>query len=408
MKRIKKILNLESTYVVLITLVLSTLLLDYAFGSISLGLLIFVCFLNFFHNRPQIILEYLPLIAIFFIMVLSLFWTIDFKNSIRGLTKFVPLLAVPIAFMALPKLSKNSINKVFDYFAITNTFFALFFFINAGFRFFENKNISVFFYHDFVSIFDLNAIYASSFFLLSYGYLILKERLNTITFVKASILVIAIIMLSSKLIIFLLFLITTIVFFQSHIQKTTKGIIILFLLIGALLIIQTNKFKNRISEEFDKDFLEVLYNDDFSMNFYPWSGASLRLFQIRLFSELLTEDEFLLTGYGVNASQVKIIEKHKKYKLFNGFYHYNFHNQYIQIISEIGIMGLICIIIILFLMLKQFYKTKNKMALFVFLLFSALFFTESYLSTQRGVIHFIIYICLINHPSYRLNNNLTN
>jgi O-antigen ligase len=404
MVTLKKVLNSENTYVFLITLVLATLLLDYAFGSISLAVLVLVCLLNVFYTRPKLVKHYLPLIVLFIIMLLSLFWTIDFQKSIRGLSKYIPLLLVPIAFMYIPKLSKKGINNIFDYFAISNTIFALFFIGYAGFNFIANKDSSVFFYHNLVSLFDLNAIYVSSFFLLSYAHLILKKRLNSITFIKLFILFVAIILLSSKVIIFLLFLITTIVFFKSHLQKITKGITVLFLLIGALLIAQTGTFKDRVNDEFDKDFWEVLRNDDFSMNFYPWSGSSIRLFQIRVFSELLKEDKFVLTGYGVNAAQGKILEKHKKYKLYNGFYHYNFHNQYIQIFSEVGIMGLLCIIVVLFLLFKQFYETKNMMVLFIFILLSTLFFTESYLCTQRGIIHFIIYICLIHFPSYKFNN----
>jgi O-antigen ligase len=403
MEILKKLLNSEKTYVFLITLVLFTLLLDYAFGSISLAFFVFVSLLNVFYKKPKFIREYLILLLLFSLMILSLFWTIDFEKSIKGLSKFLPILLVPIAFMCIPNLSKKDINKIFDYFAIFNTVFALIFFINAGFRFLQSQNTSVFFYHDFVSLFDLNAIYVSSFFLLSYGHLILKENFNALTFIKSAIVFIAIILLSSKLIIFLLFIITTIVLFQSQIKKTTKAIIALFLFVGILLIAKTGTFKDRINEEFNNNLTEVLNKNDFS-GIYPWSGSSLRLFQIRVFSELLEEDNFILTGYGVNASQGKILEKHKKYLLYEGFYHYNFHNQYIQIFSEIGLMGFLFIIIILFLLLKQFYGTKNKIVLLVFLLFSTLFVTESYLCTQRGIIHFMFYICLVNYPKYKLNN----
>jgi O-antigen ligase len=402
MRILENILNSEKTYVFLIVAVLSTLLLDFAFGSISLGVLIVVCFLNILYTTPKMVNNYLPLIAIFVIILLSLFWTVDFQKSLKGLAKFAPFILVPLAFMCIQKLSRNSIDTIFEYFASSNVVFAIIFILNAVLNFLQTQEISVFFYHNLVSLFDLNAIYVSSFFLLSYSYLILKDKLNTFTFFKVSILFLTIILLSSKLIIFLLFLITIIVFFKSKVQKTTKLVLVLFFALGIFLIAQTDVFKDRINNEFDKELLEVTDNDDFSMNYYPWSGSSFRLFQIRVFWELLQEDDFFFNGYGVNASQEKIVDIHNKYKLYFGFNSYNFHNQYIQIFAEIGIIGLVCLVIVLFLLLRVFLQTKNILVLSVFLLFSTLFFTESYLCTQRGIIHFMIYIALIFYPDYKL------
>lgn len=404
MKTLKVLLNSEKTYVILISVVLATLLLNYAFGSISLLILLIICFLNVIYRTPRLIKEYLPLIGLFLLMLLSLTWTINLPESEKGLQKFAPLLLVPLAFMFIPNLKRKGIHTIFDYTATSNTIFALVFVLNASFNFLKNHEVSNFFYHKLVSLFDLNAIYVSSFFLLSYTHLILKKKFNRIIFVEIFILFVSIILLSSKLIIFLLFLITIIIFFKVHISKSTKLAIVVFLIFGAILISQTTTFKNRVREEFDKNFLEVTKNNDFSENFYPWSGSSIRLFQIRVFSELLKEDNFFLKGYGVNASQSKIIDKHKKYKLYNGFYHYNFHNQYLQIFSEIGVIGLLLIVIVLFLLLKQFIKTSNMLVLVVFVLFAALFFTESYLTTQRGIINFIIYMCLMFFPEYKLDS----
>src|SRR5699024_9794916 len=97
---------------------------------------------------------------------------------------------------------------------------------------------------------------------------------------------------------------------------------------------------NRFANEFDADITEVFTSEKFS-KIYPWTGTTIRLFQARIFFEMLEEDHFFLTGYGINASQQKIIEKQKHYNLYHGYFKYNFHNQYLQTFAELGSMGLL-------------------------------------------------------------------
>ena len=154
--------------------------------------------------------------------------------------------------------------------------------------------------------------------------------------------------------------------------------------------------------------LEAWTNPVFTPNDY-FNGTAFRVYQFRIFLELIKENNTYLQGFGLNASYSKIKEKAQQYNLYMGFQGdsdsgyqtKNFHNQYIQIFAELGVFGFLIIIIMLFYNVKNAIKSKD----FVFFAFAflmiSLFLTESFLWRQRGVVFFTAFYCLFNSGQFR-------
>mgnify|MGYP006185079777 FL=1 len=140
-------------------------------------------------------------------------------------------------------------------------------------------------------------------------------------------------------------------------------------------------------------------------DFFP--GTAFRVYQFRIFLEILSDEDFFWKGLGFNASQSKIQEKGVEYNIFLGNEHYegyqmkNFHNQYIQVFAELGIFGLILLITILFFNIKNAFLSKDFLHIAFSILMISLFLTESFLLRQRGVAFFVIFYCLFNYKEQK-------
>jgi len=153
--------------------------------------------------------------------------------------------------------------------------------------------------------------------------------------------------------------------------------------------------KQRVNTEILKTrTTEVLTKNEFGQNYY-WTGFGLRLFQARSYFEMVNEDHVFSMGYGISASQKKLIQKYQAYNIYPGFYNYNFHNQYIQILAELGILGFLLLISIFFLGIINSIKYKNRLFIVFNFLILFLCITESYLWRQRGMVFFITIVLLL-------------
>ena len=195
--------------------------------------------------------------------------------------------------------------------------------------------------------------------------------------------------------------------------------------IGAILLLcatvaclgYNSKIKERIMEEFSPveqapsaitgvaphnvTIHEAWTRDKFDSNDY-FNGTAFRVYQIRVFTELLDRDSILFTGYGLNASGSKIeqigIEHNLAYvegseMVYNK---QNFHNQYIESFADLGIIGLLLVLAMHFFSVKNAIRNKDFVHIAFAILMIALFLTESFLWRQRGVVYFTIFYCLFN------------
>lgn len=389
-----------------IALIFSTLLVGYAPSSIALGILTaFSIYYTVSVKKKEIVIqkELLWPVFIYSLFALTLLWTVNNSLTFKGLGRTVVLIVLPIAFTLIPKFTLKQTNLVLEYFTKANLAFGLFFVLNGVINYTQSKSLSVFTYHELVSVLDLNAIYVSTFFLISFTYLVSKQNKSRFDVISILFILGLIILLSSKMI----FLVLIILFFsyiffnkKKTYSNSSKSLFAILIAI-AIVAITSWQVINRFIEEKTTNVEEIITSDKFG-KVYPWTGTSIRLLQARIFYEQLEEDSIFWKGFGLFASRENVKKRHLEYNTYFVFHQYNYHNQYIQIFSEAGIFGLIILIIMLII---NFIKAK-KSRHFVFISFSIviplLFFSESFLWVHRGVLFFTLFYCLMHRTNFNV------
>jgi len=393
MSRISNFLTSQNTYAIVIAALLVVLPLAFGLSTGILIALVAIALASLKFHRIQFDKALFVPMVFYVLMAISLVWSSDTKNSLRGLERQLAMVLIPLAFMVMPALSVQTRDKILYWFSLSLAILAIFLVIWAG-VIYESGHTEVFFYHALVAPLDLNAIYVSVFVSLSLLFLLFKQKRSIWSLIALGILSVFLLLLASKIII----VATAILGFFgiiSTFKRTTILKLLPFLLIAfGLLIFTSNPVKSRFQREITaSNISEVLEADQFN-KVYDWTGTTIRLFQARIFSEMLDEDPIFWTGYGINNSKEKIIEKQKQYNLWQGYYTYNFHNQYIQAFAELGIFGLLCLFLLLGVILKRYLETKDILFLFLFFIMLVVFITESYLWRQRGLYHFLVLFCL--------------
>lgn len=406
-------------------LVLAALLcipLSYAFNSIALVLLTLVTIVTSKKHNLKVDTNLIFPVLLYLLMVLSVFWTIDFHRTVSSLSKELPLVLIPICFLAFRPFSTLEKDKIIQWFSFGIVAYAIFYLAKATFRFIISKDSSVFFYHELVTK-DVNAIHVSVYVAISFFYFLAKMQKTTFDKVALGILFLMVFLLSSKNIIVIF--IGLLVCYQLFYTKTSKkmrlkNLVLLLLILFTLPFI--GKIKERFKEEYETIMTDSSVNDVISKgsekvynvsikqawtnaSFKPndyFPGTAFRVYQFRIFIELLQEESIFWTGFGLDASYSKIAEKGVHYNLFlgnetqEGYQTKNFHNQYIQIFAELGIFGLLLLLTMLFLSLRNALISKNYPHIAFSVLIIALFFTESFLWRQRGITFFILMYCIFN------------
>ena len=282
---LKNILKQESVYVYLIVIVLTFHLLNFAFGSISLGVFSVVSLLNATFNRPKKVRALTPPIIYFVVIVISLTLLEHSENVSSKLVRALPFLFVPLSFSFVNVLTRKGIQRIFVVFSNVLVLYTIILLINALVRYKANKYIDVFFYHELSSLFDINAVYLSMVLLLSYIFLLTKTKVIWDYF-KLLLIFIAIVLLSSKMILLLAVALSVFIGLK---RTSPLKIRILFLSVFSLIfvfLLKSTKISERVNNEMQSNLIEVLSTEKFN-HVYFWTGSSIRLFQGRIFWELL-------------------------------------------------------------------------------------------------------------------------
>ncbi|MFY0483708.1 O-antigen ligase family protein [Flavobacterium sp. PLA-1-15] len=401
-------------------LVLFTIPLGYAVNGIAVGLFALVTLLTFKKQNFKVDVNLILPILLYLLMASSILWTKNTDATSRAISKVLPLLVLPLCFMIMPKFSESQKQKIITYFSISTLAFTVFYLIKALVRFIAGQDSSVFFYHELVTE-DVNAIHVSVYVTLAFFCFFRKANKTIFDKIAMMILVVFIFLLSSKniILVFILLVLFYELFYFRATQKI-KWITIMMILLLAGTIVFSSKIRDRFLIEFQANqeegtlntsFLEgPVYNvsiqqawskDKFQQNEY-FAGTAFRVYQIRIFKEMLQEDNIFFSGYGLNASDFRIEEKGIEHNVFlgnakhEGYQKKNFHNQYIQIFAETGVFGLLLLLLIVIVNLRNAIQTKDFIHFCFAVLMISLFLTESFLARQRGVIFFTTIYCLFN------------
>ena len=410
-------------------LLLVTIPLPFAVNNVVLAVFLLISILKFKKENVSFNLFLIVPIVLFGWMALSYFWSIDQETTLKAIPKEITLLLIPIAFAVNKKFTSIQTEKIKQYYSYSMVILAVFFMLRATFRYFINQDSRAFFYHgeDYVDYGLvpklLNAIHVSVFAAVALFYFVSKEVKTKFETVAAILLFAFIILLSSKNIIVIVLLLGLLYFFyfsKSSQKLRLRNLIVFGLVLG--LIVSFGKIKNRFKEEFQSNtdksisadvisnvpqgvhyisLKEAWTNETFSPNDY-FPGTAFRVYQFRIFTEIISENNDYLLGFGLNASTQKIKEKAVQYNLFlgdkehEGYQDKNLHNQYIQNFSDLGIVGFTLLLMILLFNIKNAIKNKDFVHFAFAILMISLFLTESFLWRQRGVVFFTLFYCLFN------------
>jgi O-antigen ligase len=410
-------------------LVLVTIPLSYAINNIAMGLFLAISLVTLrklnFSRQINLILP----VALYGLMVFSYLWSIDKQSTLSALSKEIPLLIIPLVFMFIKDFSAVQKQKIISYYSYSVLILVLYYSIRAVVRYFILQDSRVFFYHgtndeDYGLVPKLlNAIHVSVFVSTAFFYFFTKKVKTKTDILITALLFGFVVLLSSKniILVFILLILLHVFFFSKSSHKLRlRNLIVFGLIVG--FIFSFGKIKARFQQEFQTNtnsslsanvvegtpngvhyvsLKEAWTNETFTPNDY-FPGTAFRVYQFRVFTELINDSSVFLKGFGLNASYPKIEEKAKYYNLFlgvegnEGYQTKNFHNQYIQIFAELGAFGFILLLSMLIINVKIAYKSKDFVHFAFAILMISLFLTESFLWRQRGVVYFTMLYCLFN------------
>jgi O-antigen ligase len=400
-------------------LLICTIPLPNLVNNVIVGIMVLYSFFPFKKRIFYFTKEMIFPILLFVWMAISCVWSIDFLESLHALPKESSLLLLPFVCALIFYQNKELLIK---FYSTSISLYAIFFLLRSIFRFFIENNNAVFFGHELVTK-DLNAIHFSAFVSVAFFYFLTKANKVTKDYLQLILLVLFLLLLNSKSIILTDIVLIGLYFFfysKSANKMRLRNIVLLVSLLFSFVFF--NKIRDKIEFEFQlhkennightvipKEIVgekiismkEAWENDKFEQSDF-FSGASFRVYQLRMFLEIMKEENVLLQGLGLNASYKKLEEKGIKYNVFQGnettegYQKKNFHNQYIQIFAELGLIGFVLLILTLFLNLKNAVNNKDFIHIAFAILMISLFLTESFLWRQRGVVFFTAFYCLFN------------
>jgi uncharacterized membrane protein len=403
--------------------------LPIAVSNICLALFVLSAFIGFKKVNFSIDKSSVLPIALYGLMLLSVFWSIDKSASVKALSKEIFLFLIPLTFLFIPNFTKNQKLKILRYYSYSMAVLALIFLIRATIRFLISFQTNVFFYHGENDIDSglvpklLNAIHVSVFVAIAFFYFLKQENKSNWHYVAQFLLFTFLILLSSKnIILVVLFLVILDFFYFSKIanKMRLRNLFVFVAIVAALFSfgnlkerfeveLNTNTGKSLSANVLKKlpngvhnvSIAEAWTNETFTSNDY-FPGTAFRVYQARMFFEIMSENNKWVSGFGLNASQVMLEKKGIEYQIYlgdstnEGYQKKNFHNQYLQIFAELGLFGLLLLLVMLGWSLKTAIKNKDFVAIAFTILMISLFLTESFLWRQRGVLFFTVFYVLFN------------
>jgi len=139
----------------------------------------------------------LPAVALFLLMLLSYFWSIDKDATLKAIQKEISLLLIPILFMVMKPFSKEQGQKIIKYYSYAMVLYVTFYLLKAMVRFILTNDTNVFFYHELVTK-EVNAIHVSVYVAVAFFYFFTKEVKTKLEIFCSLLLFGFILLLSSK------------------------------------------------------------------------------------------------------------------------------------------------------------------------------------------------------------------
>jgi O-antigen ligase len=349
---------------------------------------------------------------------LSYFYSDDKTIAGADLESKLSILLLPLIIGTQSKENELQLKGVFTSFLLGLVTICFLSIGSSYLAYQEDQQLSHFFYHQLVHFADANAVYMSWYVLIGIAILLLAPptffftKNKGIQIATIIILEIFLLMLSARMVLLCQFaIILPILIYQSTKKDFTKGLInsvfaIVLLAIYGIIFLTNNPIKERFKEMTPSQTKNWVSKEDPSKQ--QFNNFTLRIFIWKTSMESIQQEHLYWYGSGIGdvaTIQQKTIEKHN-FELNEGnrakkIWEFNMHNMYIQELFMLGIIGLLTFLFILCRPLFFEFSTPYKWLFRSFQLTSiAVFFIESALQTQAGIIFFSFFSMLFLQHYY--------
>ena len=392
---------------------LASLYLTLIFSNIIIIIMVILAIPAIFQNGinlPRFKLYLFSCFILFFgFYVFSLLYTSNIQEGLYIIEKRLSFIAIPIAFSPF-KIKQSTLQKLGHFFIhlsflvciflSVKTFISLFYESNFNFKLISNHNLS--------NSLNFHATYLAMYIGFALLATILSITINTYSTKKNILYLVYLIVFSiieiflfARIVLLALAIICTI-YIIWHVTKTKQYWLFryftAFVILTILLTWQVPPLKERFKEA-------INYKNQYSVD-KQWGGRSLRPLKWNCSYEIIKSNFLFGVGPGDAQNALDQCYKEKKYGslLYFPNVRYNTHNQYLQEIVNIGLIGAIPFFLIIGI--QFFYAIKFKKCvhlLFISLIF-IVFFTESVLGLNKGIVFFTLFSCLFSNY-YNGNNS---
>jgi O-antigen ligase len=349
------------------------------------------------------------------------FWTVTFffidkspNKTTKILDGYSSLIAFPILLGSIEKLKARTVKNILISFVLSNVA-GSFYCVYKAFLEYKaaNNYVNLFFYHHLSEHIGISAIYFSMYcvfsimILLYYYYFIDSSwRAKFFAFLAMGWLVFFVIILSSKMFIFLLYLSGLLIgFYFRHYFRNRKwgfGSTLALFVVIPFLLYNLPYTKDRIKSTRFSEYRGVIDNNN---------GLAVRGLLWKSSWDLIKHNSIL--GMGHYEAQDSLREKYQHTGFEEGVTgNYNSHNQYLYTLLCYGWPGLLMMVIFLIRFFWISVQRKFFLSVMLGLFFIIANITECMLETQKGIVFFMLFSCLLLYhaepeglPSHQKDKN---
>ncbi len=270
---------------------------------------------------------------------------------------------------------------------------------------FQTGNTAGLFYHQLAHHVQIHAVYLAAYTLLAL-VLVYKEGKDWLGNFRGYLLlfhILMLVLLSSKLMIGVLGLFMLIWFFTERKEwfkgnKFWVGIAVVCLF--GVFVLSVPKVRERFITETTTDF-KVLSLERYRYDTH-FTGTSIRLLIWKLCAEIAGEHRSWIWGVGTGDKQDLLDQKYRAYDIYTGnpelkdtgYLGYGPHNQFVESLYVQGAIGLILLLVTLVFLFRHAFIGGNTIFMAFMLLTCLFFLTESVLTTNKGIVFFVLFATL--------------
>lgn len=320
-----------------------------------------------------------------------------------------------LAMLAFPLLVSGSVNgqqcrRIAMAFVCGVSVALLWCMAMAGYHYITTHDAAVFFYHALAGGVRMNAVYLAAYAVFAI-HIVLQYSVYFTGAVKRlywpvlGVLFTGCLLLNSKMMLFVLF--SGLVFRllrTQHVKdrKRIAGIVVITVCMALAGILSVPQIRERFTKELSSDF-RVLEQQQFRYD-TPFTGTSLRLRIWKFCFNIMDEQHAWLTGVGTGDFQDLLNEKYKATGMYTGnpelhdtgYLGYGPHSAYMEVLFTLGMPACIFFLALLVLQWRYAWKSKHYLLLQLLWMFTLFCLTESVLSTNKGIVFFLFFLCLFD------------